>query len=43
MRVEHVEFLLEEESMEAFLQGFLPRFFPTITYRFHPLGGKDNM
>ncbi|MBC7228209.1 MAG: DUF4276 family protein [Thermoflexales bacterium] len=34
---------MEEESMGAFLEGFLPRFFPAITYELHPLGGKGNM
>lgn len=43
MPVEHIEFLLEEESIEAFLQSFLPRFFPAVSYRMHPLGGKKNM
>ncbi len=42
MRVEHVEFLLEEESMEAFLNGFLPRVFPHLDYQCHPLGGKKS-
>ncbi len=41
MRVEHVEFLLEEESMEAFLNGLLPRAFPELDYQCHPLGGKQ--
>jgi hypothetical protein len=43
MPVEHVEFLLEEESMEAFLESFLPRFFPAMSYQMHPLGGKQKM
>ncbi|MCX7854672.1 MAG: DUF4276 family protein [Anaerolineae bacterium] len=38
-----MEFLLEEESMGAFLEGFLPRFFPATTYALHPLGGKKKM
>lgn len=29
--------------MEAFLAGFLPRFFPAIGYQMHPLGGKKKM
>jgi hypothetical protein len=41
MRVEHVEFLLEEESMMAFLNGLLPRAFPELDYQCHPLGGKN--
>jgi len=36
-----VEFLLEEESMEAFLNGLLPRAFPELDYQCHPLGGKQ--
>jgi len=38
-----VEFLLEEESMEAFLNGLLPRAFPELDYQCHPLGGKREL
>ncbi len=41
MATPHFEFLVEEPSMEAFLNAVLPRILPdSITYRIHPFQGK---
>jgi len=40
----HIEFLLEELSMEAFLQAWLPSFLPAgCTFETHPFQGKRDM
>ncbi len=36
-------FLLEEPSMEALLQGILPRFFPELRFLCIPHEGKDDL
>ncbi len=43
MKVEHLEFLLEEESMGKVLQKLLPRILPpSVGYSLHWLEGKEN-
>ena len=40
----HLEFLVEEQSMEDFLQGLLPRVLPEgCTFRCHSSNGKQNL
>lgn len=39
----HLEFLVEEPSMEAFLNVLLPRLFPDCTFRVHAFQGKTDM
>ena len=41
MTVEHVEFLVEEPSMEAFLRGILPRILDKISFEVYPSQCKD--
>lgn len=37
----HLEFLVEEPSMETFLKGLLPRLLPEgCTFGIHPFQGK---
>ena len=43
MTASHLEFLVEEESMEAFLEVFLPRLLPDCTFRTHVFRGKRNL
>lgn len=43
MTASHLEFLVEEESMEAFLEVFLPRLLPGCTFRTHVFRGKRNL
>lgn len=38
-----VIFMLEEPSMKAFLEGFLPRFFPELDFTCVPHGGKSDL
>ncbi len=40
MTVEHVEFLVEERSMEAALRGFLPTILGALSFEVHPFNGK---
>ena len=39
----HLEFLVEEPSMEAFLNVLLPRLFPDCTFRVHAFQGKERI
>ena len=39
----HLEFLIEEPSMEAFLVALLPRLFPDSTFAFRVFQGKKDM
>lgn len=44
MRAEHLEILVEEPSMEAFLRELLPRFLGgRATFEVHPFQGKDDL
>lgn len=43
MAVEHVEFLVEERSMEEALRGILPRIMGTLTFSIHPFRSKQNL
>ena len=45
MEKPHLEFLVEEPSMEAFLHELLPRLFPEDcpSFRVHAFQGKTNM
>ncbi len=44
MRARHLEFLVEEPSMEAFLQALLPRLLPDdCTLAIHPYRGKHGL
>jgi len=44
MSVVHLEILVEEPSMEAFLRGLLPRLLPVhISFEIYPFQGKDDM
>ena len=44
MAAQHLEFLVEEPSMEAFLQGWLSRHLPDgITFDVHPHRGKGDL
>ncbi len=44
MRIEHLEFLLEEESMQAVLESLLRGMLPSdVTWNLHPLGGRPKM
>jgi len=41
---QHLEFLVEEPSMEAFLRGLLPRLLPPDrTFEIHPFQGKSDL
>jgi hypothetical protein len=44
MIAQHLELLVEEPSMEAFLEGLLPRLLPSgHTFVVHPFQGKDDL
>lgn len=44
MEVQHIEFLVEESSTEAFLRALLPRILPaSCTFDVHPFQGKDDL
>jgi hypothetical protein len=44
MAVSHLEFLVEEPSMEAFLRALLPRLLPQgCTFDVHPFQGKSDL
>jgi hypothetical protein len=44
MTAQHLEFLVEEPSMEAFLRALLPRLLPEDrTFEVHPFQGKDDL
>ena len=44
MIASHLEFLVEEPSMEAFLEGLLPRLLPEdCEYSIHPFRGKSDL
>lgn len=44
MTTSHLEFLVEERSMEAFLRALLPRLLPNDrTFRVHAFGGKPDL
>lgn len=44
MTARRLEFLVEEASMEAFLQALLPRFLPqSCQYAVHPFNGKPDL
>jgi len=44
MRAEHLEFLVEEPSMEAFLRALLPRLLPAgRTFEVHAFQGKSDL
>lgn len=44
MLVQHIEFLVEESSAEAFLRALLPRILPaSCTFDVHPFQGKDDL
>ena len=39
----HTEFLVEEQSMEAFLNEWLPRHSAGMEFEVHPFNGKRDM
>jgi hypothetical protein len=41
--VEHIEFVVEEPSMEAFLSGLLPRMLGEQSFSIHPFQCKDEL
>lgn len=43
MTVEHIEVLVEEPSMEAFLGGVLPKLLPTASFRIYSHQGKPDL
>ena len=43
MTVEHVEFLVEELSMETFLRGLLPRILGDISFEIYPSQCKEDL
>lgn len=44
MSTAHLEILVEEPSMEAFLRSFLPRLLPQgHTFEIHPFQGKNDL
>lgn len=43
MKVEHVEVLVEERSMEEALRILLPRLLPDATFQIHPSNGKPDL
>lgn len=43
MNVEHIEFIVEEPSAEAFLDDLLGRLLGTVSYSIHPFGCKDEL
>ncbi|MBI3797328.1 MAG: DUF4276 family protein [Deltaproteobacteria bacterium] len=43
MSVEHIEFVVEEPSMEAFLSGLLPRLLGEMSFSIHPFQCKDEL
>lgn len=43
MAAQHLEFLVEEPSMAAFLQEFLPDHLPDISVQIHPYRGKGDL
>ncbi|RME25089.1 MAG: DUF4276 family protein [Deltaproteobacteria bacterium] len=44
MKANHLEFLVEEPSMEAFLRALLPRLLPDgHSFDVHPFNGKDDL
>ena len=43
MSVDHVELLVEELSMEAFLRGFLPKILSRASFEVHPHQSKQEM
>lgn len=43
MAAQHLEFLVEEPSMAAFLQEFLPDHLPAISVQIHPYRGKGDL
>ncbi len=44
MAASHLEFLVEEPSMEAFLRALLPRLLPQeVTFDIHPFQGKNDL
>jgi len=43
MTVEHVEFLVEEPSMEAFLRGILPRILVDVSFEVYPSQCKEEL
>jgi hypothetical protein len=43
MALSHVEFLVEEQSLEAALRVFLPRVMGNLTFDVHPYQGKSDL
>jgi len=43
MSVEHIDFLVEESSMEVFLRGLLPRLLGELSFDVHPFQGKTEL
>lgn len=43
MSIEHIEFVVEEPSMEAFLSGLLPRLLGEMSFSIHPFQCKDEL
>lgn len=43
MSVEHIEFIVEEPSAEAFLDGLLRRLLGTVSYSIYPFQCKDEL
>jgi hypothetical protein len=43
MTVEHVELLVEEPSMEAFLRGILPRILKEVSFEVYPSQSKKEL
>lgn len=43
MTIEHVEFLVEEPSMEEFLRGLLPRILGSTSFEVYPSQCKDDL
>ena len=43
MTVTHIDFIVEEPSMEAFLRAVLPKLLGTTQYTIHPFQNKDQL
>lgn len=43
MNIEHIEFIVEEPSAEAFLDGLLERLLGTVSYSIHPFQCKEEL
>ncbi len=43
MNVEHIDYLVEDPSMEVFLQGLLPRFLGDVSFAIYPSQCKEEL